>query len=135
MVSPERVGTNRVPLRPFFRDDVWSGSPANEALSGQMPVSITPTTTPRPASSGPPSFDQTPSEPDSPRKSTDFLSSGTLRSVFRCTDTTPSVRASVAACAPVISAVNAFTPTSYRSSGVDPIRAATVSWRLRRYDR
>src|SRR5690606_13466831 len=46
-----------------------SCSPANDGFSGQIPVSMTPTTTPCPASGAPPSSCHTPSAPDSPRNS------------------------------------------------------------------
>src|SRR5688572_6593768 len=78
-----------------------SDSAAKLGLSGQKPVSMTPTTTPRPAlRSLPNCFCQAPPLPSRPRNfGVEMVSSG--RTSFFHTLTTPGVLASLAACTPV----------------------------------
>ena len=112
---------------------VPSLAPANDLFSGQMPVSRTPTTTPRPALDVPPREDQRPPLPVSLRKSTEFLSSVALRSVSLLTATTPAVRFSVLTCDDVRSAVKALRVTEKLWAFFTPTRAATLSCSLPRY--
>ncbi len=78
------------------------GSPLKLGFSGQMPVSTTPTTTPRPARSGPPCPAQTPPGPSSPSRSRELLpTAGVARMddgarsmcclVLRSTSATPAI--------------------------------------------
>src|SRR4051794_32792709 len=112
---------------------VVSGEPANEALSGQMPVSITPTTTPRPDLAVPPRKFQTPFGPESLRKSVDRWSSVTVTILSLTTDSTPAVARSLDACAGLRSAAKPFRATEYRLSGLAPTRSAILVCSFARY--
>src|SRR4051812_5260989 len=89
VVVPERYGWyGSLPLGAL----VGRFFPASEALSGQMPGAMMPTTTPSPAFLVPPSDDQTPVLPDSFRKSVEFLSSLTVWNCSGVTERTPGIR-------------------------------------------
>lgn len=71
-----------------------SGEAANEGLSGQIPVSMSPITTPSPAFAVPPSDAHRPCFPERPRKSVEFVSLFVLFHVSGVTDTTTGSRVS-----------------------------------------
>ncbi len=87
-----------------------SGSPAKDGFSGHTPESRMPTTTPRPASSVPPSSDHTPWSPVSPRNSGVCTVSSWRTSSGR-TARTPGCPASFTAWAAVIRAAKPLNAT------------------------
>lgn len=103
-----------------------SAGAVNDVLSGQTPVSITPTTTPLPALAVPPSVDHTPLRPERPRKSTELRSSVVLCSRSGTTESTPPVISSFTACARVSSATKLFEATELLLSASAPTLRATL---------